>query len=64
VGALKPGGRVAFVEYRAEDPEVPIKRVHKMTEEQVKREAEVAGLVWEKTITDLPRQHLIIVRKP
>lgn len=64
VSALKPGGRVAFVEYRAEDPEVPIKRVHKMTEEQVKREAEVAGLVWEKTITDLPRQHLIIVRKP
>jgi ubiquinone/menaquinone biosynthesis C-methylase UbiE len=64
VAALKPGGRVAFVEYRAEDPEVPIKRVHKMTEQQVQREAEAAGLVWEKTIPDLPRQHLIIVRKP
>ncbi|HEX7860031.1 MAG TPA: DUF6807 family protein [Verrucomicrobiae bacterium] len=64
VTALKPGGRVAFVEYRAEDPEVPIKRVHKMTEQQVQREAEAAGLVWEKTVGDLPRQHLIIVRKP
>jgi ubiquinone/menaquinone biosynthesis C-methylase UbiE len=61
---LKPGGRVAFVEYRAEDPEIPIKRVHKMTEEQVKREAEAAGLVWEKTIESLPRQHVILVKKP
>ena len=64
VNALKPGGRVAFVEYRAEDPDVPIKRVHKMSEGQVKREAEAAGLVWEKTIGNLPRQHLIIARKP
>jgi ubiquinone/menaquinone biosynthesis C-methylase UbiE len=64
VSALKPGGRVALVEYRAEDPEVPIKRVHKMTEEQVKREAEAAGLVWEKTVESLPRQHLIFVKKP
>ncbi|MGZ8900498.1 MAG: DUF6807 family protein [Limisphaerales bacterium] len=64
VSALKPGGRVAFVEYRAEDPEIPIKRVHKMTEVQVKKEAEAAGLTWEKTVGNLPRQHLIIVRKP
>lgn len=64
VKALKPGGRVAFVEYRAEDPEVPIKRVHKMSEAQVKKEAAAAGLQWEKTIPDLPRQHLILVRKP
>jgi ubiquinone/menaquinone biosynthesis C-methylase UbiE len=64
VKALKPGGRVAFVEYRAEDPEVPIKRVHKMSEAQVKKEAAAAGLAWEKTIRDLPRQHLILVQKP
>jgi ubiquinone/menaquinone biosynthesis C-methylase UbiE len=64
VKALKPGGRVAFVEYRAEDPNVPIKRVHKMTEAQVKKEAATVGLQWEKTIPDLPRQHIIIVRKP
>ena len=62
--ALKPGGRVAFVEYRAEDPTVPIKRVHKMSEAQVKKEAAAVGLQWEKTIPDLPRQHLILVRKP
>lgn len=64
VKALKPGGRVAFVEYRAEDPSVPIKRVHKMSEAQVKREAAAAGLEWVKTIHDLPRQHLIITQKP
>jgi precorrin-6B methylase 2 len=61
--ALKPGGRVAFIEYRAEDLKVPIKPVHKMTEAQVRKEALAAGLEWEKTIPDLPRQHLIIVRK-
>jgi ubiquinone/menaquinone biosynthesis C-methylase UbiE len=64
VAALKSGGRLAFVEYRAEDPEVPIKRVHKMSEAQVKKESAASGLVWEKTIPDLPRQHLIIMRKP
>jgi len=64
VNALKPGGRVAFVEYRAEDPDVPIKLVHKMSEAQVKKEAAAVGLEWEKTIGDLPRQHLILVRKP
>jgi ubiquinone/menaquinone biosynthesis C-methylase UbiE len=64
VNALKPGGRVAFVEYRAEDPNVPIKHVHKMSEAQVKKEAAAVGLEWEKTIPDLPWQHLILVRKP
>ncbi len=61
--ALKPGGRVAFVEYRAEDLNVPIKPVHKMTEAQVTKEIVAAGLEFEKTISDLPRQHLIIARK-
>ncbi len=61
--AVKPGGRVAFVEYRAEDPDVPIKAVHKMSEAQVKKEAAAAGFEWEKTISELPRQHLILVRK-
>jgi ubiquinone/menaquinone biosynthesis C-methylase UbiE len=64
VQGLKPGGRVAFVEYRKEDPNVPIKLVHKMSEAQVKKEAAIVGLEWEKTISDLPRQHLILVRKP
>lgn len=64
VGALKPGGRVVFVEYRGEDPKVPIKRVHKMTEEQVKKEAAAQALVWKQTIETLPRQHIIIFEKP
>ena len=61
---LKPGGRVAFVEYRAEDPKVPIKRVHKMSEAQVKKEAAAVGLEWVETIPDLPWQHVIIFKKP
>jgi ubiquinone/menaquinone biosynthesis C-methylase UbiE len=64
VSCLKPGGRVAFVEYRAEDPDVPIKRVHKMSEAQVKKEANAAGLEWQSTREELPRQHLIIFRRP
>ena len=44
VRALKPGGRIVFVEYRAEDPFVPIKALHKMSEAQVKREAAVFPL--------------------
>jgi tRNA A58 N-methylase Trm61 len=61
--ALKPGGRVVFVEYRAEDPDVPIKPLHKMTEAQVKREMSALPLVWVETIRVLPRQHTIVFRK-
>ena len=63
VQSLKPSGRVAFVEYRAEDPEVPIKRIHKMSEAQIKKEAAAAGLKWLKTIPELPRQHLVLFGK-
>ena len=63
VRALRPGGRVVFVEYREEDPRVPIKRLHKMSEAQVRREAEVHPLVWERTLTDLPWQHMVVFRK-
>ena len=64
--AMKPGGRVVFVEYRLEDPQVPIKLVHKMTEAQVKKEIsqEEFGLKWKETIETLPRQHIIIFEKP
>ncbi len=62
--ALKPAGRVVFVEYRAEDPRVPIKPVHKMSQEQVRREAAAAGLVWERTFDKLPWQHVMVFRKP
>ena len=64
VKALKPGGRLVWVEYRAEDPEVPIKRLHKMSEAQVRKEAEVHGLVHLETNPVLPWQHIIIYQKP
>lgn len=63
VRALKPGGRVVFVEYRAEDAAVPIKSLHKMSVRQVRREAERHGLVWERTAESLPWQHVIVFRK-
>jgi len=63
--ALRPGGRLVFVEYRKEDPAVPIKEVHKMTQAQVRKEAEQPefGLTWLETIHILPRQHVIVFRK-
>jgi len=63
VTALRPGGRVALVEYRGEDPEVPIKAVHKMTEAQAKREMQAVGLRWVETQGFLPWQHLMIFEK-
>lgn len=63
VRAVKPGGRVVFVEYRAEDPRVPIKPLHKMSEAQIRREAEVHSLVWERTVNDLPWQHAVIFKR-
>jgi precorrin-6B methylase 2 len=63
VKTLKPDGRLVFVEYRAEDPQVPIKALHKMSEAQVRKEAEVHPLVWEHTVTTLPWQHMIVFRK-
>ncbi len=63
VRALKPGGRLVFVEYRKEDPLVPIKLVHKMTEKQVLKEMEPHPLRWVGTSEVLPRQHIIIFEK-
>jgi ubiquinone/menaquinone biosynthesis C-methylase UbiE len=63
--ALKPGGRVVFVEYRAEDPAVPIKPLHKMSEAQVRREAQALPLVWERTVEELPWQHVVVfIKRP
>jgi precorrin-6B methylase 2 len=63
--SLKPGGRVAFVEYRREDPQVPIKLVHKMSEAQVKKEIgqRELGLKWQETIGTLPRQHIVVFER-
>jgi SAM-dependent methyltransferase len=61
--SLKPGGRVVLVEYRAEDPAVPIKPLHKMSEAQARRELTAAGLQWLRTHRDLPRQHILEFQK-
>jgi ubiquinone/menaquinone biosynthesis C-methylase UbiE len=62
--ALKPGGRIALVEYRAEDDAVPIKRLHKMTQAQAKTEMAALGLAWVETKDMLPWQHLMFFQKP
>lgn len=64
VAALKPGGRVALVEYRGEDPFVFIKPLHKMTETQVRREMQAVGLTWRETKSILPQQHLLLFSRP
>src|SRR5205809_1600057 len=61
--ALKPGGRVVFVEFRAEDAKVPIKEVHKMSEAQVRKEMSAQPREWVETIATLPWQHIIVFKK-
>lgn len=63
VRALKPGGRIVLVEYRGEDPRVPIKALHKMSDAQIRREMGVLPLVWERTSERLPMQHIVVFRK-
>jgi predicted methyltransferase len=60
---LKPDGRLVLLEYRAEDPNVPIIAEHKMTVGQVKAELEAEGFVLQPVIETLPRQHLLILTK-
>jgi len=62
--ALKPGGKIYLLEYRAEDPEVPIKRLHKMTEAQAVKEYEALGFTFLENKPGLPWQHLLIFEKP
>ena len=63
VKSLKVGGKLVFVEYRLEDPKVPIKLVHKMTQKQVLREMGPHPLKHVKTLDVLPWQHIIIFEK-
>ena len=63
VRALKPGGRVVFVEYRAEDVAVPIKPLHKMSVEQLKREVALQPLQLERVAEPLPWQHIVVFTK-
>ena len=61
--ALKPGGRIVFLEYRAEDPEVPIQPLHKMTVAQLRREMLAFPLKFVESNESLPIQHIIIFQK-
>jgi predicted methyltransferase len=60
---LKPSGRLVLLEYRAEDPKVPIRPEHKMTAAQVKAEVEPEGFRLDRVLDTLPRQHILIFRK-
>ena len=61
--ALKADGRLVLLEYRAEDPSIPINPEHKMTVDQVRREIEPEGFRLQTPIETLPRQHLLILTK-
>ena len=62
--ATRPGGRLVLVEYRAEDPDVPIKRLHKMTEAQARLEVEGAGFTFVENLDALPQQHVLVFERP
>jgi ubiquinone/menaquinone biosynthesis C-methylase UbiE len=61
--ALKPGGKLVLVEFRSEDPTVPIKTIHKMSEAQAIKEFKAAGFVFDKNIDNLPWQHCMVFTK-
>src|SRR5581483_10034143 len=61
--SLKPDGRLVLLEYRKEDPTVPIREEHKMTVAEVRAELEPQGFVLSRVIETLPRQHILILTK-
>jgi len=58
--ATRPGGRLVLVEYRAEDPDIPIRPLHTMTEAQVRREVEASGFRFVENVPGLPLQHILV----
>jgi SAM-dependent methyltransferase len=62
--ALKPGGRLVLLEYRKEDPNVPIRLEHKMTVNEARMELEAEGFRFTKVDGRLPRQHILIFVRP
>lgn len=62
--ALKPGGVIYLLEFRAEDPRVPIKPLHKMTEAQARLELEAAGFRFVSNRRHLPWQHFLVFERP
>jgi ubiquinone/menaquinone biosynthesis C-methylase UbiE len=62
--ALKPGGRLVLLEYRKEDPSIPIRLEHKMAVSEAKLEIEAEGFKLSKVDSVLPRQHILIFTRP
>jgi len=62
--SLVAGGQIILIEYRAEDPRVPIKRLHKMSERQARKEMEAAGFRFVHNLDFLPQQHFLVFEKP
>lgn len=62
--ALKPGGRLVLLEYRKEDPSVPIRPEHKMSVAEAKLEVEAEGYTLSRVDSALPRQHILIFTRP
>ena len=60
--AFKPNGRLVLLEFRKEDPDIPILEVHKMSVAEVKAELEAEGFAIDKVIEVLPWQHIIVLR--
>ena len=60
--ALKPNGRLVIIEYRKEDPTIPINPLHKMTVQEVRSEIEPLGFRFDELLSFLPRQHIIVFR--
>lgn len=58
--ALKPAGRIVLVEFRKEDPNVPIQPLHKMSVQEVRSELESVGFKFQRSLEFLPWQHIII----
>ncbi|MDT3405196.1 class I SAM-dependent methyltransferase [Mucilaginibacter terrae] len=61
--SLKPGGKIVMLEYRGEDPEVPIKELHKTTEKQITKELAANGFSFVEDKNGLPMQHFLIYQK-
>ncbi len=61
--ALKPDGRLVLLEYRKEDPSIPIRPEHKMSVAEVKLEVEAEGFHLDQVLETLPRQHILILTK-
>jgi len=62
--ALKPNGQLVLLEYRKEDPALPILPEHKMSVVDVRTEVEPEGFTFDRLVSQLPMQHIIVFRKP